>query len=194
MTIEQRVEADALEIARQYYYQYVKHRPIRMEVFLSKKGKWWKYFFETADKFSRRKEWDCCSFVKSQFDKNTMVYPPQLKTDEAWKTFLEYGYRNKEEPEELELARSLLSGISVLKKDSVENFLNNKGNLLRLMNGSNSYDIRAFCFSKFFTEFYQDNEYKFDKKINIDLLKIRVRNYPRLVESLRSFFKDDFVL
>ena len=194
MTIEQRVEADATELARNYYYQYVKLRPARIETFISKKGKWWKYFFEAADKFSRREGWDSEVFIKCQFDKNDMVYPPQLKTDKAWETFLEYKVRNQEVPEELELARSLFSGVSVLKKGTIREYLNNNGNKLRLMNGSFTYDIRAFCFSRTFNEFYEDNEEKFDRRINIELLKIRVRNYPRLIESLKKRFGEDFII
>ena len=165
-----------------------------MDTFISKNGKWWKYFFEAADKFSRRKEWDCEAFVKSQFDKNDIVFPPQLKTDKAWETFLEYGERNKNVPEEIELARSLLSGVQVLRKGTVQEFLNNSGNKLRLFNSSYTYDIRAFCFSKTFLYFYEDNEEKFDRKIDINTLKIRVRKYPRLVESLKKRFGEDFVL
>lgn len=194
MTIEKKIETDAVEIARNYYYQYVKHRPARIESFISKKGKWWKYFFEAAEKFSRREEWDCESFVKSQFDSSDMVYPPQLKTDKAWEIYLEYGYRNKNVPEEVELARSLLSGVSVLKKGTVQEFLNNSGNKLRLINGSYNYDIRAFCFSKTFLYFYEDNSEKFDRVLDINTLKIRVRKYPRLIESLKKRFGEDFIL
>lgn len=194
MTIQEKVEADALELAKDYYYQYLKHRPARMDVFTSKNGKWWKYFFEAADKFSRRKEWDSEVFIKCQFDKNDIIYPPQLKTDKAWETFLEYKERNKNVTEELELARSLFSGVSVLKKGTMEEFLNNNGNKLRLFNNSYTFDIRAFCFSKTFLFFYEENEEKFDRKIDVLTLKIRVRKYPRLIESLRKRFNEDFLL
>ena len=38
MSIEKKIETDAVEIARNYYYQYVKHRPARIDAFISKKG------------------------------------------------------------------------------------------------------------------------------------------------------------
>lgn len=191
MLIE-KVENNAREMARQYFYCYIKHHPARIDTFISKKGKWWKYFFEAADKYSRREEYDCESFIKSQFDKKDMIYPPQLKTDDAWKTFLEFGFRNVKESEELTLAKSLKSGSQSLKEKTVEEFLKDKGNLLRFYNNSYGFDIRFFCFSKTFNEFYYDNEEKFDKKININLLKQLVRNYPRLVEALKKKLGDDY--
>lgn len=194
MGIKEKVECDAVELARQYYYQYRKFRPARIETFISKKGKWWPYFFEAADKFSRREEWDCESFVKSQFDKRDMIFPPQLKTDQAWEIFLEYGYRNKKEPEEITLAKSLLSGAKTLKEKTVKEFLSDKGNVLRFYNDSFTFDIRFFCFSKTFIEFYEENEEKFERRINIELLKIRVRQYQRLVDTIRKKLGEDFQL
>lgn len=190
MSILEKVESDAREMARQYYYCYIKHHPARIETFLSKTGKWWNYFFDAADKFSRREEYEVESFVKSQFDKKDMIYPPQLKTDNAWETFLEYGYRNIKESEEITLAQSLKNSLALLKGKSVKEFLSDKGNILRLYN--NDFEIRALCFSKTFCDFYEENENKFEKTIDINLRKQLVRNYPRLIGALKKRLGEDY--
>jgi hypothetical protein len=180
---------DGEKMVNCYYYDfYARKRPIGYRNFCNKYGG---YFEKSAEMFSKRKDFDPKKFVHALMIEG-FIYPQQFPIEKNWEKY----ERNKdsftEENDEMILAKMIVSSVKELNGRTVEEYLKNSFNQFPIFSGEQNFSLGVFLFSKYFERFYNKNIDKFEKPINIKILRIKFFQYKRIIDKIKEVLKDDY--
>ena len=193
------IESEALILARAYLGFYRKYSVKTFSIKNVKKTKWWPFFIKTVDNYSYLKDWNSYIWVSCQFEKYGKIFPTQLCSNEAFKTFEEYKHIFQTNNEEI-LTKNVVSTLRLIEEWSKENtsvnfdissFLKNKNNLFKMVRGNINCD--AFVVVKDF--------YNIDDKIKNSIMtegeiaakRIMIMNSEKIKKILIRILKDKFI-
>ncbi len=197
------LETKAFDLAKIFLSFYRTHTRKIFRLGSVKKSKWWNFFVQTIEKFGDRKEWNSYEFVGSIFEKyGGQVYPPQLPTEAAWSTFLEYRHRfRKSVKMDKVLAINLLNVYQNVKRWSFDNghkkinfnaFINDSYNTIMIER--KSYDLTLFTVSKSFHKWLKN--YEEGSIITEDEIKNKralIFSHKKILYRLQEIMGDEFV-
>lgn len=152
-------------------------------------SKWGNFFIKTVNMFALRPEWNAGNFLRANFEENGLIYPPQLMTEKAWNTFLDY--RHKFESQETSLEDGVKATLEkITKYENMDSFI--KGNAHFLRNKNFSY--YALLFSRTFIVWAKENNLLDDltpEKIKVK--RLMVRKNLELYNLVKQTLKEDFI-
>lgn len=164
------------------------NRKINKKIFLEKNKK---YFYNFALKVYERDNINLEKLIEVLFRiNNNEVFPPMLNNDKIFEYYENLKNEIIIDNEEDELEKELEIGVKKLKNKSIKDFLEKPGNKFDVL--SNKFNLRLFCFSKYFNIWYEDNEDKFNKRINLFNCRYRVIKYAKLVKKIKEYLKEDY--
>lgn len=192
--IEDRINISANEMSlyyfENYYRKHSKH-PVRDSFYQSSfKPKYFKYFEKAAQMFCIRDSFHPNKFIKCCLA-DGFKYPAQIPLEINWKKYLQYNIED-ENPEK-DLANRLISGVMEIRKNgNIENLLNNKLIQSALFQNKIRFDPLILYFSKTFINFYNSNLEKFNYRINFQIKRYPIFEFPRIENKIKIILGEDY--
>ena len=159
-----------------------------------------KYFEETVDMFSNRKNWNAENFIETLFEAKNDIWPQQLPYEKNWKTYLDYKNIHDNIDINKELIIELLLTYNSIKKWSAKKlnkkidykeFLEDNTEIIKIKRGNTSVLFLLFC--KPFYEKFTKEEIKELLGGDIETRKMVIMKNKYIKEKLQKVLEEEFV-